>query len=82
MRDKILSDLVDLTDQMAVELSGDSRNRLTNAEKDKLLKTWNIMRQSIGAPTSPGDRPMGEAFNSRPPQTKPADVVYLKSAFH
>ncbi len=82
MRDKLLSDLVALTDQMALELSSDNRNRLTKAERDKLLKTWNIMRQSIGASTSSGDRPMGEAFNSRPPQTKSADVVYLRSALH
>ncbi|MBU2952223.1 hypothetical protein [Marinobacter sp. F3R08] len=77
MRDKLLSDLVSIADKMAIELSGDPSKQLTRAEKDKLLKTWNIMRQSIGAESSPGDRPLGEPYNSRPEDERKAKVVHL-----
>lgn len=79
MRDKLLNDLVSLADEMAIELSGDASKRLTKSEKDKLLKTWNIMRQSIGAEPSPGDRPMGEAYNSGSAIERSGNVVYLNT---
>jgi len=79
MRDKLLNDLVSIADEMAIELSGDPSKRLTKAEKDKLLKTWNIMRQSIGADPSPGDRPMGEAYNSGSVPQRTGNIVYLNT---
>lgn len=79
MRDKLLNDLVSIADEMAIELSGNPRQRLTKAEKDKLLKTWNIMRQSIGAKPSDGDRPMGEAYNSNSERERSGNVVYLNT---
>lgn len=62
MRDKLLQDMIQMADQLAKELA---RRVGTSAEDEsarKQLKIWNAMRQGMGAPHSPSDRPVGEAF--------------------
>lgn len=64
MRDKLLADLIEITDQMATILSDEGQVETSVAEREKILKTWNTMRQAIGAPADTGDRPLGQPFNS------------------
>jgi len=81
MRDKRLEDVVELTDQMASLLS-ESRMPSDHpfaAEKERLLKTWNIMRQSMGATFNPAERMMGREFNEPKPEAQPSNVVYLNT---
>lgn len=62
MRDKLLQDMVQMADQLADELA----RRIGKGGEDdsavKQLRIWNAMRQSMGAPYNPSDRPLGEPF--------------------
>lgn len=64
MRDKLLSDLIEIADLMAAQLSDEGGIETSNADREKVLKTWNTMRQAIGAPDVAGNRAFGEGFNS------------------
>lgn len=81
MRDKRLEDVVELTDQMASLLSETrmSSDHPFAADKERLLKTWNIMRQSMGATFNPAERMMGREFNEPQSNAQLSNVVYLNT---
>lgn len=84
MRNKLLADLIEITDQMATKLSDEGRIEASDADRENLLKTWNTMRQAIGAPADPGNRPFGQSFNSgqRARQTSVSGSTVPNRALH